>query len=1084
MTASNGNQMRKVAPGERDIAVELETGSRTLPLEPLPEKCIAWIEQGRRGMYDQLLNKETPEFFSAHLPVVITQAQNGAFPFNCSNKGIGFIPREERLSEFIDLFQETLHNTRGKPWRESMAARIAAMSKFYFDREVVDYRSMSGLEIFAKQTYQNLAQTPLAALHFTGCAPEYMSFQLNCAVEVIAEDDPRHTFVLLARTMFEYDDFHIVQPQYPYAYIFWVSEVVDKTPRQVQTASEVPVHGGMRWSPEAAQAVERAPGMIQQFIREQIEQYAADKGVAEISLDLVQEAHRVLRGGAEPKAEAAEQRPVIGRYGKVFAAVDGSELSNSAMDLAVRIGKGYGAELYGCHVYAAKLHDQRFRAMEGGLPEQFQEERELEKQRDVHDSLITQGLELITDSYLEQMSGLCQSEELPFSGISLEGRNWQALVADIDAHDYDLVALGAFGVGRVSRSLLGTVAERVLRRVRRDVLLCKRAEEDNASAKIVVCLDGSTRSWGALMRGIQLARAFDKELVAVSAFDPYFHYTMFNCLNEVLTDKAREVFKFEEQEKLHEDIIDSGLAKIYQSHLKIAEKIADDEGVELETHLLDGKAFDKILEFAQKTSPWLLVVGRIGIHSDEEMDIGGNTENLCRLARCNVLVVDTQFKPSVEYQAEETVTWTKEARAKMEVVPPMAQGVAMRAVQNYCLAEGYTIVTGSVLNAAIRDILPPEAIKRMGISFDEEGEDRASHDRIALSFKCPACGHVHRGARPQVCPICGQEGREFKLAESKKIEDGVVIETLGERQLVWEQACLAELEEIADEVLRRQIRTQLEKRALTQRVSTITLEMFRECAGLEPVEPVWTDEATTRLERVPEGFMRRAAQDTVEEYARENGCAEITLEVAEGGLGKAREKMATAMRGGKTEAHAQRGEEVGKSPARRGSFECDMCGLVVDGAMPERCPSCQADQFRALTDEERRAVSRAATIVFEWDDDALETIGCIPPGFMRTMTRCRIEQWARKHGYDRISPEVVEEKYASWGKGSEGLERELTWSVEAMKRVGKIPDFIRPMVMREIERSVQESGGEHVDGEVIGRFLETMFDIEKFHQTG
>jgi hypothetical protein len=100
------------------------------------------------------------------------------------------------------------------------------------------------------------------------------------------------------------------------------------------------------------------------------------------------------------------------------------------------------------------------------------------------------------------------------------------------------------------------------------------------------------------------------------------------------------------------------------------------------------------------------------------------------------------------------------------------------------------------------------------------------------------------------------------------------------------------------------------------------------------------------------------------------------------------------------------------------------------------------------------------------------------------MTRCRIEQWARKHGYDRISPEVVEEKYASWGKGSEGLERELTWSVEAMKRVGKIPDFIRPMVMREIERSVQESGGEHVDGEVIGRFLETMFDIEKFHQTG
>ena len=326
---SAGNPKQKIVLGERDMAVELATGTRQLPVASLPDKCIDWIEQGRRGMYNRLLQKEAPEFFSAHLPVVITQAKEGEFPFNCSNKGIGYVPRQERLSEYIDLFQETLHNTRGKPWQESMAARIEAMSQFYFDRDAVDYRAMTGLEIFARQTYQNLEQTPLAALHFTGCAPEYMSFQLNCAVEVIAEDDPRHTFVLLARTMFEYDDFHIVQPQYPFAYIFWISEVVDKTPRQVPTEKEVSVHGGMRWSPEASQAVERAPGMIQQFIREQIEQYAADKGVEEIGLQLVQEARQVLQGG--------EERDAIGPYGKIFAAVDGSELSSAAMDLAVRI---------------------------------------------------------------------------------------------------------------------------------------------------------------------------------------------------------------------------------------------------------------------------------------------------------------------------------------------------------------------------------------------------------------------------------------------------------------------------------------------------------------------------------------------------------------------------------------------------------------------------------------------------------------------------------------------------------------------------------------------------------------------------
>lgn len=43
----------------------------------------------------------------------------------------------------------------------------------------------------------------------------------------------------------------------------------------------------------------------------------------------------------------------------------------------------------GIHAYAAKLHDRRFRQMEGGLPEGYREERELEHQREVHDELIT-----------------------------------------------------------------------------------------------------------------------------------------------------------------------------------------------------------------------------------------------------------------------------------------------------------------------------------------------------------------------------------------------------------------------------------------------------------------------------------------------------------------------------------------------------------------------------------------------------------------------------------------------------------------------------------------------------------------------
>ena len=55
--------------------------------------------------------------------------------------------------------------------------------------------------------------------------------------------------------------------------------------------------------------------------------------------------------------------------------------------------------------------------------------------------------------------------------------------------------------------------------------------------------------------------------------------------------------------------------------------------------LLDGKAFQKILDHARKTNPWLLVVGRIGVHSPaDETGLGSNTENLLRRRPCDVLL--------------------------------------------------------------------------------------------------------------------------------------------------------------------------------------------------------------------------------------------------------------------------------------------------------------------------------------------------------------------------------------------------------------------------------------------------------------
>ena len=97
-------------------------------------------------------------------------------------------------------------------------------------------------------------------------------------------------------------------------------------------------------------------------------------------------------------------------YSKIYVPVDNSDFSNRAIANAVALGKAFDSALVGSHVYAARMHDYRFKQMEYTLPEEYLDEVELERQRKIHDSLITLGLKLISESYLDQMQNLCQRQ--------------------------------------------------------------------------------------------------------------------------------------------------------------------------------------------------------------------------------------------------------------------------------------------------------------------------------------------------------------------------------------------------------------------------------------------------------------------------------------------------------------------------------------------------------------------------------------------------------------------------------------------------------------------------------------------------
>ena len=230
-------------------------------------------------------------------------------------------------------------------------------------------------------------------------------------------------------------------------------------------------------------------------------------------------------------------------YKTIYIPVDNSDHSNMAVELGVSLAKTFGSKLVGSHVYAAKMHDKRFKQMEAGLPEEYHDEKELDRQRQIHDSLITRGLQIITDSYLDFIDKKCTEANLPLERRSLEGRNWKVLAEDINTNGYELVIMGALGVGAVKDSVIGSNTERVVRRVRQsDMLIIKDTKPMNGG-KIVVAVDGSPYSFGGLMTGLALGKALNKPVEAIAAFDPYFHYAAFHSISGVLNEEAGKVFR-------------------------------------------------------------------------------------------------------------------------------------------------------------------------------------------------------------------------------------------------------------------------------------------------------------------------------------------------------------------------------------------------------------------------------------------------------------------------------------------------------------------------------------------------------------
>ena len=394
------------------------------------------------------------------------------------------------------------------------------------------------------------------------------------------------------------------------------------------------------------------------------------------------------------------------KYEKILIALDNSRYSLWGLEYALEMAEKFDSKLVGNHVYASKLHETRFVQMEPGLPAKYQEPKELEKQRDIHADLIDKGLQIISDSFLDVFQNRCEQAGVPYDRKMMEGKNYSELVRDIADSSYDLVAIGARGLGEVDGEDIGSVCERVTRRINVDTIVMKQPM-NLKNGHIVVGIDGSEQSFAAMKAAISMQKHLGCEITALSVFDPHFHYKAFDNIAEVLSKEAGEVFRFEEQDKLHKEIIDSGLEKIYQDHLDDAVAMAEAEGLSVKSELLPGKPHDAILKWLDGKDIAMLLLGKIGVHCDDELDIGSNAEKLLRNAVCNVMLVSRKANAVKEDEANAIeVEWEDGAVELLNRVPAFVQNMVRGHMEANARREGKTFITTEMMK---------EARKRVGM---------------------------------------------------------------------------------------------------------------------------------------------------------------------------------------------------------------------------------------------------------------------------------------------------------------------------------------------------------------------------------
>lgn len=287
----------------------------------------------------------------------------------------------------------------------------------------------------------------------------------------------------------------------------------------------------------------------------------------------------------------------------VLCPTDFSDISARAEIYAAAMARHYGASLHLLHVDPP----MPVMAPYGEIPV---DARMFEEQREVADADLAAAAER------------ARSQGLTVETTMKGGHPAREILKLADTAPADMLVIGTHGRGGVEHLLLGSVAEKIMRKATCPVLVVPPgapADTDANFARILCPIDGSAASAHALTYAISLARETDGHVTLLYVVEPVPAAGEFGALDVEEYRRAGEAHA--------RMVLAEAVSTEVRAWCRIDERVAT------------GKPSERILDAATTERADIIVMGVRGRGAIDLLAFGSTTNEVVRRATCPVLAV-------------------------------------------------------------------------------------------------------------------------------------------------------------------------------------------------------------------------------------------------------------------------------------------------------------------------------------------------------------------------------------------------------------------------------------------------------------